>query len=368
MAHSGNGAEAGWTLPARYYTDPAIFEREKERIFLRSWLWVGHESQIQEPGSYLTFDIYDQGVALVRGQDGTIRAFHNVCQHRAHRLFEGAGRIAVITCPYHAWAYGLDGALRTARGSERVPGFDLAAFGLKPVRAESFFGFLMVNFDNAAPSFASQMPTLALQVRTRAPWLGSLEPRADDAYRADEEVGCNWKVLLDNCTECYHCAVSHPAFAELVDLETYRIEVGAWHTMHTGSCPRPRNAAYDYGADAPVRDFTFWHVWPNITFGIMPGSEGFSAFSMDPVGPTRCRTRSQHLKRPGPATAADRARDAYGSTVLWPEDKSIVESVQRGLASRGYDRGRFVVNADRHDLSEHAAQFFQGRIRAALDG
>ncbi|MEX2649464.1 MAG: aromatic ring-hydroxylating dioxygenase subunit alpha [Alphaproteobacteria bacterium] len=369
MAESVTSPEAtGWTLPARYYTDPGIFALERERIFLRSWLYVGHESQVAEPGGYLTYDLYDQGVAVVRGMDGTLRGFHNVCQHRAHRLLEGRGRTPVITCPYHAWAYGLDGALRTARGSENVPGFDRTGFCLKPVQVESFLGFIMINFDLAAPPFASQAEGLADQIRDRAPWLDELTLCANDGFRSGEDVACNWKVLLDNCTECYHCAPTHPAFVDLVDIETYRIEPGRLHTMHTAQCTKPANAAYDYAPNAPVRGFTFWHVWPNITFGIMPGTENFLAFAMDPVAPTRCLARGQHLRKSGAPRESDQAREDYGNNVLWPEDKAIVESVQRGLASRGYDRGRFILDPDRHDLTEFAAMFFQARIRAALEG
>lgn len=363
---TGHGEIGSWTLPARYYTDPAIFEREKERIFLRSWLFVGHESQIAEPGGYLTYDIYDQGVVVMRGHDGVLRGFHNVCQHRAHRLLEGQGRVPVITCPYHAWAYGLDGALRTARGSEHVPGFDTRAFGLKPVRVETFLGLVLVNFDPDAVPFAKQAVGLADQIRERAPWLGDLVLR-DGGFRSGELVECNWKVLLDNCTECYHCTPCHPSFVDLVDIETYMITTHPLHTMHTGACTKPSNRAYDYGDNAAVRGITFWHVWPNITLGVMPGSENFLVFAMDPVAPTRCLTRGQHFFRPGAPTESDTAREAYGDDVLWPEDKGIVESVQRGLASRGYDRGRFIINRDRHDMSEHAASFFQEKIRAALD-
>lgn len=369
MAGEANGRTqvCAWTLPARYYTDPAIFEREKERIFLRSWLYVGHESQVAEPGAFLTYDIYDQGVAIVRGHDGTLRAFHNVCQHRAHRLLEGQGRLPVITCPYHAWAYGLDGALRTARGSEHVPGFDARAFGLKPVRVETFLGLVMINVDEHASPFAEQAVGLADQVRARAPWLDDLV-LSDAGFRTGEEVACNWKVLLDNCTECYHCAPTHPAFVDLVDIETYTITTHALHTMHTAVCSKPAtNKAYAYGADDAVQSFAFWHVWPNITLGVMPGTENFLVFAMDPVAPGRCRTRGQHFHRPGAPVPSDLAREAYGDGVLWPEDKGIVELVQRGLASRGYDRGRFIVNDDRHDLSEHAAAFFQEKICAALE-
>ena len=338
MTGTGFGDRAGagaWTLPARYYTDPAIFAAEKERIFLRSWLYVGHEGQLAEPGAYLAYDIYDQGVVVMRGHDGVLRGFHNVCQHRAHRLLEGQGRVAVITCPYHAWAYGLDGALRTARGSERSVGFDPRQFGLKPVRVETFLGFVMVNFDLDARPFADQAVGLADQIRARAPWFDDLIPR-HAGFRSGEAVACNWKVLLDNCTECYHCAPCHPAFVDLVDIETYTITTHGMHTMHTGRCTKPEtNTAYRYGADEAVQSFTFWHVWPNITFGIMPGTENFLVFAMDPVSPTQCLTRGQHFVHGRAATASDAAREAYGDDVLWPEDKSIVESVQRGLASRG---------------------------------
>jgi choline monooxygenase len=357
----------GFTLPGRYYWDPAILAREMDRIFLRSWLYVGHESQVAEAGSFMTFDIHDQGVAIVRGLDGRLRAFHNVCQHRAHRLLEGQGKIAVITCPYHAWAYGLDGALRTARGSESVADFDIGAIKLQPIGVEVFLGLVMINFDPNAVPFAVQSGALADEVRARAPWFDKLELKGQTGFRSGELVACNWKVLLDNCTECYHCTPTHPAFVDLIEAETYHVEPHGIYTTHTARCSKPRNAAYDYAPNAPVTGFYFWHVWPNITLGITPGSPNFLAFAMDPVSPTTCYARGQSLGLPGAESESDRAREDYGANILWPEDKSIVESVQRGLASRGYDRGRFVLHPDRHDLSEIAAQFFQEKIRAALE-
>jgi choline monooxygenase len=360
----------GWTLPARYYWDPAIFAKERDRIFFRSWIYAGHAKQIAEAGSYLTLDILDQGIVLLRGHDGAIRGFHNVCQHRGHRLLEGRGRVPVVTCPYHAWAYGLEGELRAARGSEKVSGFDPARFGLKPVRVEEMLGFLFVNLDRDATPFAEQAVGLADQIRERAPWLDRLVPINDGRSLAPEDAGldCNWKVLLDNCTECYHCSTLHPAFVDLVDIETYRIEVHPLHTLHTATSTRPRNKAYGYGGDTTVTGVAFWHVWPNLTLGLMPGSPNFVAFVIDPVAPERTGTRGDHFVLPGPETDEDKARHAYTSGPLWVEDKAICESVQRGLRSKGYDRGRFILNDRRHDLSEHVLDFFQSKVLAALEG
>lgn len=360
---------ADWTLSSRYYTDPAIFAQERDRIFLKSWIYAGHASQASQPGDYLTVDIIDQGAMIVRGHDGALRAFHNVCQHRGHRLVEGRGRSPVITCPYHAWAYALDGGLRTARGSEKVPGFRPEEFGLKPVQVEDFLGFLFVNLDLDATPFAEQYSGLADEIHAFAPWLDELIPlnEARAAYEDDADLACNWKVLLDNCVECYHCTPGHPAFVDLIDIETYRIKLHPMHTTHTGVACKPRNKAYDYAPDAAVKGIVFWHIWPNLTFGMFPGSENFVAFVIDPVGPEQTRSRGDRFVLPGPESAYDKARQAYGTNTLWPEDKGICEAVQRGLRSRGYTRGRFILNDERHDLTEHAAAFFQQKVLAALE-
>jgi len=362
--------EAGplWTLPSSFYTDPAILQREKEAIFYRSWLYAGHASRLKAPGSYLVFDMLDQSVIVLRGLDGVLRGFHNVCQHRAHRLLEGRGCTPVVTCPYHAWAYGLDGRLRTARGAEKLPGFDHAQFSLKPVAVEEFLCFVMVNLDAGAQPFARQMEGLADEMRREAPWLDTLVPveAAAEEDRNGDILKCNWKVLLENCTECLHCTPSHPAFVDLVDLDTYRITTHAMHTTHTARATKPANAAYAYPADSAVRHVVFWHIWPNMTFGFMPGSHNFGAFCFEPVTATTTRARGDRLELPGTPTASDVARNRYGAEVLWIEDKGICESVQRGLASRGYDRGRIMVNDERHGASEHVVGFFQQKIREAI--
>src|SRR5215831_1344490 len=128
----GADAAESFTLPARFYLDPAIHELEKARIFARSWWYAGHKSQLAEPGCFLTVRVAGSGVIVVRDRAGDLRAFYNVCQHRGHELLEGRGRTNLILCPYHAWSYDLDGSLRAARNKEKVLNFAACDFALKP--------------------------------------------------------------------------------------------------------------------------------------------------------------------------------------------------------------------------------------------
>ena len=277
-------------LPAQYYLDDAILALEKERIFYSSWLLAGHVSQLPETGSYFSLEIFAEHLFFVRSEDDEIRGFYNVCRHRAHQLVQGSGCKSAITCPYHAWTYELNGKLRHARNADKVAGFQPRELGLVSVRVEQFLGFLFFNLDPEASSFASQFPELETEVRKFTPQLDDLV--ADTHEVRGGTLRCNWKILLDNCIECYHCAPAHPAFVDLVDMDTYRIVCGALHTTHIVESTKIRNAAYNYDPDNAVRHAVFWHLWPNVTLGVLPGSPNFGAFSIDPVSLDVTRPRS----------------------------------------------------------------------------
>jgi phenylpropionate dioxygenase-like ring-hydroxylating dioxygenase large terminal subunit len=342
-----------------------VLELEKERIFSRSWLLAGHMSQLPEVGSYFTLELLGERFFFIRGDDNQIRGFYNVCRHRAHELVQGSGCKKVITCPYHAWTYELDGRLRYARNSERVPGFEPKAFGLAPVRVERFYDFLLFNLDADAPEFTSVFPDLEAEICSYVPRLDELAP-AHKEGRSEASLACNWKVLLDNCIECYHCTPAHPAFVDLVDMDTYRITCHAMHTSHVAQSNNAQSAAYRYEPNDPVRHAVFWHLWPNMTLGVVPGSPNFGMFSIDPVSVGQTRTRGISLRLPTPPTELDLERDEYSARVLWPEDLGLCESVQRGLASRGYVRGGFMVGDIADGESEIATHFFQHRVSMAL--
>ncbi len=191
--------EAGM-LPPRVFHDPAVFAFEQDRWFARDWLCVGRAEQAATPGGYFLVRPGGENVIVLRGADGVLRAFYNVCRHRGSTLLEEpCGAVSKILCPYHAWVYDVDGSLRRARHTEGLSGFDPAANGLVPVRCETWQGFVFVSLDPAAPPLTG--------------WLGDLPEhfaRFDLAAlrrirRISYDVAANWKVIAENYSECYHC-------------------------------------------------------------------------------------------------------------------------------------------------------------------
>jgi phenylpropionate dioxygenase-like ring-hydroxylating dioxygenase large terminal subunit len=237
--HSDPGKS--YTLPARLYVDPKVYAWEQESIFARNWSYAGHLSALAEPGCYVTCRVAGQNILVIRGKDGVLRGFHNVCQHRAHELLQGSGRAKVITCPYHAWSYHADGRLRSARGCEDLPAFDPAAFGLKPVRVETLAHFAFVNLDPDAPSLAELSGALESEIRSYCPEIERLVLARTITY----EVAGNWKNSVDNFLECYHCPVAHSDFCDLVDMSGYRSICHAIYSSHCGSS-RSESSAYRY--------------------------------------------------------------------------------------------------------------------------
>ena len=363
--------EQSFTLSGRHYSDPVVFEAEKERIFLRSWQYAGHVGDLEHAGDYITTRIVDQPVAVVRGRDGELRGFHNVCRHRAHELLRGRGNVkAVITCPYHAWAYGLHGALRAARNCENVKGFDKGDFSLAPVRVEVALGMVFVNLDPDAVSLAEQAGDMFADILADLPGVERLRPWRDPAAAAaGDEVrrggmAFNWKVLCDNCLECYHCEPAHPAFCDLIDMDSYRTTLHGRWSVAKSHLLRGDNSAYPVAEGAPNKLGNFWFLWPNITFGCMPGQASLGVFVIDPVDVETTQTRGDILTVPG--EAPDARRSAYGRGVLWPEDQGICESVHRGLKSHGYRQGRFIVDQERSEISEHGVHHFQRLYAQAM--
>ena len=355
--------ERSFTMASHYYTSSEVHEREKEAIFYRAWNLVGHVGQLPDIGSYFACRVHDQNLFAVRGKDGELRAFYNVCQHRGHELLKGEGCTKVITCPYHAWSYHIDGRLRTARGSENVAGFDKSEFCLTQVRIEEFCGFLFVNLDPEAPPLADQVPGLADKMRDYEPDLDRLV----FSHRLTYEIKANWKNVIDNYLECYHCPGAHRAFSDLVDITQYRSVTYGIHSSHIGAAGPSNNTAFTFEPGSNQQNhFAGWWLWPNLAFNTLPGAANMSTFHIIPTGP---ETTLEHLDfyfLDSTPNAEQRDAIEYVDKVLQPEDIGLVESVQRGLNSRGYDQGRFMVDKDRSDVSEHAVHHFQSLVQDAL--
>ena len=351
-------------MPGRYYHDPAVYEREKGAIFHRTWQYVGHVSMLPEPGSYIVRDIHDQSVVLVRDRAGELRAFFNVCQHRAHRLLEGEGRIAApaITCPYHAWSYELTGALRSARGSDRVPGFDAGAFCLSPVRFDSFLGFIFVNLDGHAPPFDKVAGALAAEIAAFSPAAARLKC----VYRRDYDLKSNWKISVENYSECFHCPISHRTLIEgALDYPSYRVTVHEHHHSHRS---RDKGPNQGYGTKtasaAKANEFGSWLLWPNWSIEVYPGGN-LTVFHHVPAGPERTVQKVEWYFPNDPPTREEQEVIDFVHGVRL-EDIPICESVQSGLHSLGYRGGRFIVDDGRTEISEHAVHDFQSKVLKAL--
>ncbi len=351
-------------LDPRYYRDPEIHAREMERIFFRTWQYACHESALAKPGDYVAFTIADQGIFAIRSDDGRLRAFYNVCRHRAHELLTGSGNAPVICCPYHAWTYATDGRLRHARNTGKTPGFDIAEICLAEVRLELFHGFVFVNLDADAAPMAGWYPGAAQALGAFLPDIARMKPVSETAI----EAPCNWKVTVENYSECYHCAVAHPTFARgVIDPKAYRIEVKG-HCLHHSTRAAPSDAmAYDIddGADPHATDYGSWFLWPSFSFQVYPGGL-LNSYLWRPRGPTETTVwRGWYTLDGAPSAVVEAlARQDLATTVA--EDVALVGAVQRGLASRGYTAGPLVIDPAGGVDSEHAIDAIAGWVRAAL--
>jgi len=354
-------------LPGYLYSDPGVFTEEKRRLFYRSWQVVAHESELPSAGDYACAIIVDQNVFVLRGADGAVRAFFNVCQHRAHELLTGKGNVkSLIVCPYHAWSYELDGSLRGARATRNLPDFDPKEYGLAAIRLERHLGFLFVNLDGEAPSLGDLAGEMFADMARELPWLS--EVTFNPAYSFTEETGAlldaNWKVMAENCLECYHCGPAHKAYADMIDVGQYALtRHGAW-MKSAAPLRRGDSSAYRVRPDEPVQYNAFWHLFPNIEFAVMPGSRALSAFTFTPVNAEQTRISWLMLTLPGDELPKDRLD--YLGKVLWAEDAAICAAVHRGLKSLGYRQGRFIASDEHASISEINVHAFQRQYAEAM--
>jgi len=353
---------AGYSLPARFFYDAAVFEEEKSKIFLKSWHLVAHVNELREPGSFVTHDVFEQSVILIAGRGGEIRAFHNVCQHRGNRLVAARrGKTPLLTCGYHAWSYALDGCLRAAPNTDAVAGFDKSKHGLKPVKVEIFASFVFVNLDPEAKPIAAMAPGAEAEIRRFIPDLDRLTL----IETVDVPVPANWKVIQENSIEGYHFDYSGPAhrqLVQLIDFAGYTLKPqGQWWT-YIG--PPKKNSTQAYGvplAGASWQTDWFFNfgLWPNATIYAFPYADMVGTFIMNPTGPESSMLRFGYYGIEGRAMPeVTKACIHWMNQDLGPEDIQLNASNQKGLRSFGFDRGRYVIDAGLGNRSEHLVRHF----------
>ena len=357
----GNGVPPR-ALSARYYTAPEVFDRARDRLFYRTWQFACHVSRIPEPGDYVAFSIVDQDLFVIRGLDGAVRCFFNVCQHRGHLLVEGAGRTQLVICPYHAWSYELDGRLRSASRTRGLPGFDRAGICLSEVRVEELCGFLFVNLDPDAAPLAQAFPGVEQAIRAACP---DIDDRAL-AHEFESRERCNWLVAVENYNECYHCKAVHKTFASgVIDAGSYNIQpFGAAKCLHhTAKAQTGDTAWYDTSGS----DYGSFFLWPAFSLQIYP-SGLVNTYHWQPLAVDETRVYRGWYSRDGVVDdSLQRVIDLDRDTTL-AEDLALVRNVQRGLGSMGYRPGPLVLNPAEGIDSEHSIAKLHDWVREAVDG
>ncbi|MEM7432119.1 MAG: aromatic ring-hydroxylating dioxygenase subunit alpha [Pseudomonadota bacterium] len=352
------------SLEARYYTDPEIYTAELDKVFARTWQFAGHVSALESPGDYFSFVVGDEHLICVRGKDDEIRTFYNVCQHRGHQLLEGCGRTNQIACPYHSWTYELDGQLRSGLNLRSVPDFDIKSVRLTQVKTEVFLGFIFVNLDPDAEPMGTWFPNVRAELSAFVPQIDKLKPL--EWVSVFEK--CNWKVSVENYSECYHCRVNHPTFATgVIKPETYDIQPQGYCLRHTTECQNLDKMSYEIDLDANQHagDYSSWFLFPTFSFQVYPGNVlntyHWRATDVDQVEVIRGWYTVDGAESDAVRALAKQDRD---TTV--EEDIHLVESVQRGLSSRGYNPGPLVLDPKGGVHSEHSIKALQQWMREAV--
>lgn len=337
-----------FTLPGYYYTSDEVFRRETEHIFYHSWVCVGRAEQIPNPGDYFLAPLIGESLIIVRDQHGRPRAHYNVCRHRGARLCaEVSGHFTgSIMCPYHAWTYGLDGRLVAARMMQEVEGFDKHAYPLHPAHLAEWEGFLFVNLARAPEPFDQAFAPLQSKF---AAWD---MPTLRLAHRIEYEIQANWKLVVENYSECYHCPLIHPALCELSPptsgrndlvegpfLGGYMILNEQAHSMTlNGGTNRPPLGRVS-GDD--VNRVYYYTIFPNLLLSLHP--DYVMAHIMWPLGAGRTRIVCEWYFDPVVMARPD--FDPSDAVAFWDmtnrEDWHACEISQLGLASRAYTPGPF---------------------------
>ena len=352
--------EDGWTLPASWYVDDAVAALERERLFARAWTYAGPAEWVAEQGSYFAAHIGHVPVAVVRGSDGVLRGFVNVCRHRGHLVVDGTGCRATLQCPYHAWTYDLDGTLLRAPRSDREPGFDPSGLSLAPVSVDTWGPFVFVSPDPDAPPLGAALGRLPEIVAECGLDLDAIRFHSHHEWR----IEANWKIVLENFLECYHCPTAHPGFSKVVDVnpDAYLLQLHATFSSQIGpvrASALAGNGKAPYSPRGDVSQSQYHFLFPSTTLNIAPGIPNISLERYVPDGLRRTIEVTDYYF--GAATAAEEIDElmAWDNQVA-EEDVSLVQSVQRGLESGAVPQGRLM------SASEQLIADFQRRVHDAL--
>ena len=320
--------DSAHTPPSSWYTDPEIAELERASVFRRHWLAICCLDQLLEPGSYVSGDLAGEPYVVLRDDEGQLRAFYNVCQHHGACIMEGSGRAESLTCPYHGWTYGLDGCLNKAPQVGAIKDFRRSEFGLKPIKVRAWGPLVFIYLgEGEPPDLDEQLKPLDMRL---SEFGGALVHR----HRKTYDLDCNWKVFADNYLDGgYHVDSIHPALASELDTGAYQVET--FDTFSIQSCPSSADADGRLGGGA-----LYAYVHPNLMLNRY--GPVLDVNIVLPLGHDRCQVIFDYLFEDVPEVDDAFVEDCIAqSHQVQLEDVAICASVQRGLHSSAYDKGRY---------------------------
>jgi choline monooxygenase len=313
-------------LDVRYYTEQGWAERERTAVFARSWQLFAHQHDLSDAGDHAVGEVAGRPVIVVRQSDGGLRAFYNVCKHRAGPLALCNGRGArALHCKYHGWTYTLEGQLRSTPEMEAAADFDKTRIALDSVRVAEWQGLVFVALDSATPEFSTVYGGIAERIHPVN--LAGMRFHSRVSY----DVACNWKVYIDNFLEGYHLPHVHPGLSRVLDYRAYDTELFEWYSLQHSPL-RANDGIYGDG------DAWYYFIYPNVMLNIMPGR--LQTNRILPLTLDRCRVEFDFYYADDPAALARAERDRAFSDEIQLEDIHICEAVQKGLASGVYQPGR----------------------------
>lgn len=335
------------TPPGWIFHDPALYQRELAEIFRSMWLVACHHTRLAAAGDFLVVNFGAESVVLVRDREGRPRAYHNFCRHRGTRMVtESAGRCRMFRCPYHNWAYGLDGELVAAPTMDQIEGFDRRDYPLREVRLESMQGFLFINLDDDAEPLAEAYSDFPALSRYGTEGLVSVG-------RHHYEVAANWKLVCENYNECYHCSLAHPqlhrvsTYQEFPDYDVTGRNFNGGPMGIKDGCNTltvsgvTRNPPLPGLEEQEKRLVHYFNVYPNFLYSLAP--DYVMAHYLWPRGPGRVYIETEWFC--SPEQLADPDFDPTDAIEFWDttnrQDWALCENAQLGLASSGHIPGPY---------------------------
>ena len=339
------------TLPFSWYSDPGIYRQEQAEIFAKSWLYAGPAHAVAKAGDFFRIDIGNVPVLVSRDRDGVLHAMVNVCRHRGAEVkLERSGNCPALTCHYHAWTYTLDGSLASAPRARQEAGFDKAQLGLRKLRTDTYGPFIFVSLHDDIEPLSTYLAELPDIVASTGVNLDRLELRDRKEY----PLKANWKVVVENFLECYHCPNAHPSFADVIDLNSYDSEEYSFFSTQHGP-PKADEAE----VSRQVREGRYNFFWPTFSLNIYPGGGNVSTNQIIPIDENNTLAIYEYFFEEGVNETEAEATSALIHQVMI-EDIVLCESAHRGMASGQVDEGRLIMK------HEHSVSHFQNLVRNSI--